>query len=34
MALDAVLSTVQEVTLEDLHEIRRTPPARDPKRAS
>jgi cell division protease FtsH len=32
MALDAVLSTVQEVTLEDLHEVRRTPPARrDPK---
>jgi cell division protease FtsH len=35
MALDAVLSTVQEVTLEDLHEVRRTPPARrDPKQAS
>ncbi len=35
MALDAVLSTVQEVTLEDLHDIRRTPPARrDPKQAS
>ena len=35
MALDAVLSTVQEVTLEDLHEIRRTPPARRvPKQAS
>jgi len=32
MALDAVLSTVQEVTLEDLHDVRRTPPARrDPK---
>ncbi len=28
VALDAVLSTVQEVTLEDLHEVRRTPPAR------
>ena len=27
MALDAVLSTVQEVTLEELHDIRRTPPA-------
>ncbi len=35
MALDAVLSTVQEVTLEDLHDIRRTPPARrDPNQAS
>jgi len=34
MALDAVLSTVQEVTLEDLHEVRRTPPARRPKQAS
>ena len=34
MALDAVLSTVQEVTLEDLHDIRRTPPARrDPNQA-
>jgi cell division protease FtsH len=32
MALDAVLSTVREVTLEDLHEVRRTTPARrDPK---
>jgi len=35
MALDAVLSTVQEVTLEDLHDIRRTPPARrDPDQTS
>jgi cell division protease FtsH len=35
MALDAVLSTVQEVTLEDLHDIRRTPPARrDPNQTS
>jgi cell division protease FtsH len=35
MALNAVLSTVQEVTLEDLHEVRRTPPARrDPKQTS
>jgi cell division protease FtsH len=34
MALDAVLSTVQEVTLEDLHEVRRTPPARRPKQTS
>jgi cell division protease FtsH len=34
MALDAVLSTVQEVTFEDLHEVRRTPPARRPKQAS
>jgi cell division protease FtsH len=34
MALDAVLSTVQEVTLEDLHEVRRTPPARRPRQAS
>jgi cell division protease FtsH len=35
VALDAVLSTVEEVTLEDLHEIRRTPPVRrDPKQAS
>ena len=34
VALDAVLSTVQEVTLEDLHEVRRNPPARGPKQAS
>ncbi len=35
VALDAVLSTVQEVTLEELHDIRRTPPARrDPKQTS
>jgi cell division protease FtsH len=32
VALDAVLSTVQEVPIEDLGEVvRRTPPARDPK---
>jgi cell division protease FtsH len=34
VALDAVLSTVQEVTLDDLREVRRAPPARDPKQAS
>ncbi len=35
MALDALLSTVQEVKLEDLHDIRRTPPARrDPDQTS
>ncbi len=34
MALDAVLSTVREVTLEDLHEVRRTPPARRAPKAS
>ncbi len=34
VALDAVLSTVQETTLEELHDVRRaTPPARDPKRS-
>jgi cell division protease FtsH len=33
VALDAVLSTVQEVTLEDLRSIRRATPARDPKQA-
>jgi len=33
VALDAVLSTVQEVTLEELREIRRVTPARDPKQA-
>ncbi|MGC2375288.1 MAG: ATP-dependent zinc metalloprotease FtsH [Solirubrobacteraceae bacterium] len=29
VALDAVLSTVQEATLEELRDVRRTPPARD-----
>jgi cell division protease FtsH len=29
VALDAVLSTVQEITVEELQEVRRTPPARD-----
>jgi cell division protease FtsH len=33
VALDAVLSTVQEVTLDDLREVRRTAPTRDPKQA-
>ncbi|HSZ03566.1 MAG TPA: ATP-dependent zinc metalloprotease FtsH [Solirubrobacteraceae bacterium] len=33
VALDAVLSTVQEVTLDDLRDVRRTAPARDPKQA-
>jgi cell division protease FtsH len=31
VALDAVLSTVQEVSLEELHSVRRAAPARDPK---
>ena len=31
VALDAVLSTVQEVTLEELHDVRRATPARDRK---
>jgi len=30
VALDAMLSTVQEISLEDLREVRRTPPAREP----
>ncbi len=30
VALDAVLSTVQEVSIEDLEDVRRTPPAREP----
>ncbi|HUB36127.1 MAG TPA: ATP-dependent zinc metalloprotease FtsH [Solirubrobacteraceae bacterium] len=29
VALDAMLSTVQEITLEELEEVRRTPPARE-----
>jgi cell division protease FtsH len=33
VALDAVLSTVQEVTLEELHDVRRVSPARDRKQA-
>jgi cell division protease FtsH len=33
VALDAVLSTVQEVTLEELHDVRRAAPARDRKQA-
>jgi cell division protease FtsH len=32
LALDAVLSTVQEATLEELRDVRRTPPARDPEK--
>jgi len=32
VALDAVLSTVQPSTLEELRDVRRVPPARDPKR--
>jgi cell division protease FtsH len=31
VALDAVLSTVQEMSIEDLGDVRRTQPARDPK---
>jgi cell division protease FtsH len=31
VALDAVLSTVQQVTLEELHDVRRVTPARDRK---
>jgi cell division protease FtsH len=33
LALDAVLSTVQEITLDDLRDVRRTAPTRDPKQA-
>jgi cell division protease FtsH len=33
VALDAVLSTVQEMTLEELHDVRRITPARDRKQA-
>ena len=34
VALDAVLSTVQEITLEELRDVRRPAPARDPKQAT
>jgi cell division protease FtsH len=34
VALDAVLSTVQEVTLEELHDVRRAAPNRDRKQTS
>jgi cell division protease FtsH len=34
VALDAVLSTVQEVALDELRDVRRATPARDPKQAS
>ncbi len=34
VALDAVLSTVQEISLEELRDVRRSAPARDPKRTS
>ncbi len=34
VALDAVLSTVQEVTLDELRDVRRVAPARDRKQAS
>ncbi len=34
VALDAVLSTIQEVTLDELRDVRRASPARDPKQAS
>jgi cell division protease FtsH len=34
VALDAVLSTVQEFSLEELHDVRRAAPVRDPKQAS
>ena len=33
VALDAVLSTVHEVTLDELRDVRRAAPARDPKQA-
>jgi cell division protease FtsH len=33
VALDAVLSTVTEITLEELHDVRRAAPVRDPKRS-
>ncbi|HWX96319.1 MAG TPA: ATP-dependent zinc metalloprotease FtsH [Solirubrobacteraceae bacterium] len=33
VALDAVLSTVHDVSLEDLRDVRRASPARDPKQA-
>jgi cell division protease FtsH len=31
VALDAMLSTVHEVSLKDLRDVRRTPPAREPR---
>ena len=34
VALDAVLSTVQEITLDELHDVRRATPSRDPKQPS
>jgi cell division protease FtsH len=34
VALDAVLSTVKEASLDELRDVRRAPPARDPKSAS
>jgi|SRR5664280_658336 len=34
VALDAVLSTVQSIALEELRDVRRAAPARDPKQAS
>jgi cell division protease FtsH len=34
LALDAVLSTVQEITVEELRDVRRAAPQRDPKQAS
>jgi cell division protease FtsH len=34
VALDAVLSTVEKVTLEELREVRRSAPGRDPEQAS
>jgi cell division protease FtsH len=34
VALDAVLSTVQEITLEELHDVRRATPRRDPDKTS
>ncbi len=34
VALDAVLSTVQEITLDELRDVRRAAPTRDPKQAS
>jgi cell division protease FtsH len=33
VALDAVLSTVKEITLDELRDVRRTAPGRDPKQA-
>ncbi len=31
VALDAMLSTVQEISIDDLRDVRRTPPAREPE---